>query len=294
MTVSTELARAWEEQRTWSLGADPLKRQLDRWRVAALLLAIAAAALAVAATQLTPPAPTLGRSLATVAAVCAGLATLAQRRVSSERIQAWTGSRAASEAVKSEVWSYLAGGSAYADAGRRDQVLRERVQAVAEEAAALQRHTLRLEPDGRPLPVVRGLSDYLAQRVHGQVRGFYRPKAALYDRRVRRLRATGDVLGVLTVVLAAVAASFELPSLTAWVPVVTTTGTSLVAHAAASRYDQLVVEYLRTARRLEHLGSSDPATAVAADLVDACEAVICGENRAWAARWTTPEEGGSG
>ena len=90
--------------------------------------------------------------------------------------------------------------------------------------------------------------------------------------------------------LAAVAASFNLPALAAWVPVATTAGTSLVAYIAASRYDHLIIEYLRTAQRLEDLrnGRADSPTA-SPDLIDACEAAISSENQGWMARWATED-----
>jgi hypothetical protein len=61
------------------------------------------------------------------------------------------------------------------------------------------------------------------------------------------------VLGVTALVLAAVAAAFKADSLNAWVPVVTTIGTSVAAYIAAARYDHMVIEFLRTAQRLESL-----------------------------------------
>jgi SMODS and SLOG-associating 2TM effector domain 1 len=60
--------------------------------------------------------------------------------------------------------------------------------------------------------------------------------------RMRSLRHR--LLGVTAVVLAALAA---------WVPVVTTIATSIAAYVAVARYDHLVIEYMRTAQRLQHL-----------------------------------------
>jgi hypothetical protein len=54
-----------------------------------------------------------------------------------------------------------------------------------------------------------------------------------------------------------------------------------------------VIEYLRTAQRLQHLRqdhlaypASDPAA-----FIDACEAAISVENQAWMARWNPPTHG---
>lgn len=129
-------------------------------------------------------------------------------------------------------------------------------------------------------------------RVSDQIHNYYTKRAVIYETRVRRLRTVGDLLGVSTVVLAAVAAAFQIDGVAAWVPVLTTIGTSVAAHVAAARYDHLVIEFLRTAQRLEqlcdqHLGK--PADN-AATFIDACEAAISVENQAWMARWDTPKE----
>ena len=76
------------------------------------------------------------------------------------------------------------------------------------------------------------------------------------------------------------------------VPVVTTVATAVAAYIAAARYDHLVIGYLRTAQRLEHLRQEQlagPAGAPAA-FIDACEAAISVENQAWMARWNPPSQ----
>ena len=54
----------------------------------------------------------------------------------------------------------------------------------------------------------------------------------------------------------------------------------------------LVIEFLRTAQRLEHLlheHLDNPASDAAA-FIDACEAAISIENQAWMARWDPPDQ----
>ena len=191
-----------------------------------------------------------GRALSATAAITAGLATLLQRQVSTGQIRDWTRARSASEGLKTEIYSYLAGGAAYTSPDR-DQRLGTTTRGIVEAVSDLQRHTLGIEPDTKPLPAVHDTDSYIALRVNDQIDNYYNKKAAIYDRRVRRLRAAGDLLGVTAVVLAAVAAAFGVGALAAWVPVVTTIGTSVAAYIAAARYDHLVIEYLRTAQRLE-------------------------------------------
>lgn len=277
----------WEQQRVWSLTANHLKTGIDRARAVALGLGLVAAVTAVAASRLAGPVPWAGRALGAVTAISAGLATMAQRRAGTEQIRAWTRARSASEALKSEVFAYLAGGSAYTSPDR-DQHLGSKARDLVAAVGDLQRHALGVTPDGKPIPTVSGLDDYLTTRVDGQVNDFYRPKAVLYEARVRRLRQLGTALGVLTVILAAVAASFDLPGVAAWVPVATTAAASVAAHIGAARYDHLIIEYLRTAQRLEHLRATPSGTSAGpAALIDACEDAISVENQGWMARWNT-------
>lgn len=288
---STQLTWAWAQQRIWSLTANRLKRRIDQARLAILALGIATAVLAVAAHQVGGLSVLAGQVLSAAAAVTAGAATLVQRRVSTGQIRDWTRARSASEGLKTEIYSYCGGASAYTGSDP-DQRLGEKTSGIVEAVGDLQRHTLGIVPDTKPILLVHDVDSYIALRVDDQIDKYYKKKAALYDKQVRRLRKAGDVLGVTALVLAAVAAAFKVDSLNAWVPVVTTIGTSVAAYIAAARYDHMVIEFLRTAQRLESLcrerhdkPDGDPAA-----FIDACEAAISVENQGWMARWDAPEQ----
>jgi uncharacterized protein (DUF697 family) len=60
-------------------------------------------------------------------------------------------------------------------------------------------------------------------------------------------------LGVGAAVLAAAAGMWERDAIAVWVPVVTTVGAAITAHAAAGSYEYLLMEYLRTAEELERV-----------------------------------------
>lgn len=246
---SKPLTWAWAQQRIWSLTANRLKRHIDRARAAALLLGIATAVLAVAAHQVGGLSALAGQALSAAAAVTAGVATLVQRRISTGQIRDWTRARSASEGLKTEIYSYLGGGAAYTGSDR-DQRLSAKTSGIVDAVGDLQRHTLGIEPDAKPIPLVHDADSYTALRVNDQIRNYYRKKAVIYEGRVRRLRMAGTLLGAAAVVLAAVAAAFKVDSLNAWVPVATTIGTSVAAYVAAARYDHMVIEFLRTAQRL--------------------------------------------
>lgn len=286
---SAQLTRAWAQQRIWSQ-ANRLKQRIDQARLAALLLGIATAVLATVADQADGLSKPAGQSLSAAAAITAGLATIVQRRVSTGQIKDWTRARSASEGLKTEIYSYLGGGISYTGTDR-DQRLGARTSSIVEAVNDLQRHTLGIESDSKPLPLVDDTGSYITVRVNDQIHNYYDKKAVIYERRVRRLRAAGDMLGVTAVVLAAVAAAFGIGTLAAWVPVVTTIGTSVVAYIAAARYDHLVIEFLRTSQRLERLCREfrDNPSQNPAAFVDACEAAISVENQGWMARWDAPD-----
>jgi len=284
-----QLIWAWTQQRIWSQTANQLKRRIDQARFAGLLLGIVTAVLAVAADQTGGLTMPTGRVLSASAAITAGIATLLQRRVSTEHIRDWTRARSASEGLKTEIYSYLAGGSAYTTADSNLQ-LGAATHGIVEAVGGLQRHTLGVKPDGKPMPQIHDVDSYITLRVNDQIDNYYNKKAVLYENRVRHLRTVGTLLGISAVVLAAAATAFQISGLTAWVPVVTTIGTSVAAYIAAARYDHLVIEFLRTAQRLDHLRSEHSSKAVggAAAFVDACEAAISVENQGWMARWDAP------
>lgn len=284
--ISPTLCWAWAQQRTWSRTSDRLKKRLDLARKAALLLGVVTAVLAVAATQVMGDRPVLGQSLGAATAISAGLATLVQRGVTTDRIRSWTRTRSVSEALKTEVYSYLAGGTRYTDRDHRDRTLHRRSRDLANKVEGLLHLTVGTDPDDRPVPVVRNVDDYITHRVDQQIGAYYKPRAATYTCRARRLRGTATVLGAVAVVLSTVATSFELPSVSAWVPVATTVGTAVVAHTAASRYDHLIIEFQRTAYRLELLKQDRACTpGDDAKFIDDCEDAISVENQGWMARW---------
>ncbi len=57
---------------------------------------------------------------------------------------------------------------------------------------------------------------------------------------------------------------------------------AVTAHAAAERYEYLLVEYRRTAGQLKHLKRT---AAGDADFVDRCESVISTQNQGWMAKF---------
>ena len=285
--------QVWRRQSVWSQTANQRKATLGRARTISLGLTITAAVLATLGQQLAALSAAAGRVLALVAALAIGLVPLLRRRLGKQAVADWTRARSVAEAMKSEVYTYLAEVSPYRGPDR-GQVLLNRTDPVIEDAGDLLAHTTGIEPVTRSLPAVHDVASYIMQRVSLQIDDYYRPRAQMLQQRLGRLRAAEAALSVLGVVLAATAATLEVQSAAAWVAVITTVTAALTAHAAASRYEYQLVEYLRTAAELERL--RDLHTGVAQDgpaddaFVARCEQIISIQNEGWMAKWTSAEQ----
>jgi hypothetical protein len=288
-TPSTEadVVATWRQHQIWSAVANRLNHSITQARTAALWLGILAAVSAVAAVEAGAAHRDVARVLAVLAGAAAGLVPLVQQRSGTDRIRLWTRARSASEGLKSEVFQYLAGGTAYAQCGGRH--LADRTEEITGAMADVLRYTNGIVADGKPVPGVHDVGSYIEQRLRPEIYDYYRPRAELYERRVSRLHLVGNVLGATGAALGVLAAATGAHSLAAWVPVVTTVAASVAAHITGSRYDHRIVEYLRTAQQLESLqGKHARQELTDAEFVDACERVISIENQGWMTNWTDP------
>jgi Protein of unknown function (DUF4231) len=168
---------AWQRQSVWSQAANRLKGNLTRWRAIALGLTIAGALLATLAVQVATLSSPTGKVLTWAGAVAVGLVPVIRGRFGSPVVQDWTRARSTSEALKSEVFMYLAGTGRYRGSDR-DQHLQDQVDAIERDAGDLLVNTAGLQPVVRGLPAVHDVDSYVQQRVTAQIDGYYRPQAA--------------------------------------------------------------------------------------------------------------------
>jgi hypothetical protein len=285
----TSLDYAWRQQRVWSETANSLKKRIDQGRIAALLLGIVAAGLAVFAVQIGADSD-VGRWVALGSGLAAAMAPFVQRRVGVEQLRVWTRTRSVSEGLKTEIYTYLASGSGNHD-DDADQRLGDEARDLVVGVGDLLRYSAEISPDDTQAPDIDDIESYIVRRIGGQIKWYHR-KAVHYERRVRLLRGIANALAALAAVLGVISGVFGDTTLIAWVPFLTTVGTSLVAYIAAVRYDHMIVEYLRTEQRLEHLRDTRVSKQVSdGSFIDACEAAISVENQAWMSRWNTPTKG---
>ncbi|KAA0920570.1 DUF4231 domain-containing protein [Streptomyces apricus] len=280
----------WRAQSIWSQAAGRQKAAIDRARAATLGATVAAGVLGAASAQLIPISPPVGRTLAFLAMLAAGVAPFVAVGAAPDRIRRWLRLRSVSEEVKSQVYVHLAGLAQYRQRARRDAELLERTGTLLAQVVDLEPETRGLRPADRPLPSVIDTDGYVEHRLRFQLEGYYRPRADEMARRARLIERYGQALAVLSVLLGAAAGAFGAQSTAVWIPVVTAVSASVVSHGASARYARQQIEYSTTAGELERLlrwwQQRAPATDADADrLAEWTEHVVSVQNEGWMAKW---------
>ncbi len=276
----------WNQQSIWSQTADRMKRTIGRARLGMLAATVLGAILATAASALAASASGPSRALAVAAAVAVGVAPLFRSRCTGTALQHWTRARSVSEALKSEVYQWLARSGEYRGEDR-DVRLREIGDFVARLGSDLLRHTVPVRAKQRGLPDVDDAASYFRVRVAGQIEGYYQPRAVELRRTLRRLAMTQIGLTVSGIVLSATVATYPELGLGGWVAVAMTIGAAVSAYSAAGRLEYQLVEYLRTADELRRIlrNSAEATTAAGTDaLIRDSERVISIQNEGWMAK----------
>jgi hypothetical protein len=281
--MTSLIEATWAQQAVWSNVADMLKRRLRMWRRIALGTAIGGAVLSANAATV-GLGSTLGKVFAFAGAVLVGLAGFAVNAAGPRTMRDWTRARSVSEALKSEVYTALAG----FPSANLDAVLQD----IEADAVDLARYRTGVEPKQRPLPSVRDLESYMKVRVEGQIVGYYRKNARNLARTLERFRLLTGVLAVTGLILGAAAGTWEVDRLAGWVPVVTTIGAAVAAHVAAERYSYLLLEYTRTADELDRVlhRRGRIASMTNDQIVRHTENVISIQNEGWMAKLNDSDE----
>lgn len=262
---------------------------MGRRRVLSLALVVVAAVLGAAAIPVSRANEIGGRTCGLLAGVALGLLPLVRIRLGLETYEKWSRLRSVSEAIKAEVYTFLAGVDPYRGADRV-LVLRLRGREVLARGDDLLGSVGRVERGLRPLPQVTDVASYLRVRVREQADGYYRRHAGGMARKAKLVRYAQGVLAVCAVVLGVVS-SAGYTEVAPWIGVIGTVTGAVIAHSAAGRYAFLQLEYLRTAEQLARIVDEyhdAPPTAERDDrLVADCEQVISFQNEAWMAELVT-------
>lgn len=285
--------RAWDQQSVWSQAADRAKASIDRARAWGLALGLAAAVLGTAASQTMAAHPTAGKALAFAAACATGLVPLVARQAGPGAVRDWTRLRVTSEAVKSEVHTWLAGVAPYRGPDAQ-LALHDRLKLLREDVAHLVPHTVGIEPVVRRPPPVSDVPSYIELWLRPQISTYYLPRAREMGRRLAVVGRAELVLGAAGVLLGALAGTFAVEQAAAWVAVATTAAATVGAHGLAANYAYQQVQFAATAADLEHAIErrlvDEALTGAAEDaFVAHCEHTISVLNGSWMTKWTAEQ-----
>jgi SMODS and SLOG-associating 2TM effector domain 1/Protein of unknown function (DUF4231) len=263
-----------------------MKDGIARARIAALVIVVLVAVFGTTAAALGEALHPLGRWLAALAAVGSVSLPPLRKLWSGTRLQNWTRARSVSEAMKADVYLWLARVRPFTDDANAAK-LRERIDRLRADAADLASAAERGTPTARDLPAVHDLATYFDIRVGGQYAEYYRPRVRAIERRLGWFRAVGFVLGAIGAVLGG-AAVLLATSFAAWIAVVSTVATAVAVHVSATRYEFQRIEFARTAEELRRIKTRAEQPGVAEQelhrLARRAERVISIENQGWMAK----------
>jgi SMODS and SLOG-associating 2TM effector domain 1/Protein of unknown function (DUF4231) len=293
------LVSAARLQSSWSRTANGLKSTLDRARWTTFFLSGVAALFAAIASQIPESEEQVRLGLAVGSAVLLGTVSfLTVRLLGMAQTARWTRIRAASEALKREIFQYAAMAAPYDDLATCDNRLLEEKDRIATDIDDV--IDVIEQPSDQtgsmPLKRYQNSKEYIDARISGQITWFEN-RAESSRRHASKLHQWEFSLSLVAAILTAAVGvagkrlfgfPFDFAALTA---VLTTVAATILAHIEASRYDYLTITYRATARRLEaELARANAAftlpSAPWSDFVQCCEAILATENAAWTAKWS--------
>jgi len=187
---------------------------------------VVGAVAGTAAASLSDAAPVAGKFLAGVAAAASAILPFLRPAWSGKSLKNWTRARSISEALKSEVFLWLAAAGPYSHDPTAAK-LRDRTDKVLGDAADLNQYWGGITAKARDLPAVHNVASFFEKRVRQQIDEYYAKKAKLIQGRIRLFRGIEITLSAIGVVLGGVTAIIG-GSLTAWIAVVATIGDSAI------------------------------------------------------------------
>jgi len=290
----------WNRHRTWAVVASEKERKLKRNRLSVLYLTVAGAALQTAAL-----APNLGANwIASMAGGgCLALVPyISSKYLSQSTMEATRRCMAASEALRSEVYTFRAGGAPYDKiVGDKDpiDVLVDRAAGVSNSVQDLMMMYAASSPDNVPPPPRMDREGYITERVMAEVNDNLRKNARRYAQRENQLRnyhstATSAAAFVGFLAGSANGGVTNLPPMLSalagqigsWGAAASTAGAAIAAHIASTKLGEKASQYSATAKRLENLvlrldGDVMPGCQEWTEFVRNCEEAIAGENQKW-------------
>jgi hypothetical protein len=281
VTSSQAGHQAWSRQRQWSVAADAGRHRITRRRQLNLALLVVGALAGAIAAVTTWPQPITQAAAALAALAATTAATVQKRWLTGQELSRWATARAAAEAVKAEVYRYLAGVGPYARADR-DNVLTRALDQAQATANDLLVDLHGVHADDKPLPTVHDLPTYIDIRARAQA-DWHRRRIGKHQKAASRIRAAELTATAVAAVVSALTAA-GIVDLAALIGAATTIAAAFAAHLAATRHDRIAGSYAVTAEQLDRLVTrlpADPDPGTAAAFVDDIERVLLAQNQGW-------------
>lgn len=299
-TMNSASAYTWGQYRTWAATSRELKAVVSAWQFRVLTLLLVGAVSGTLSEQIGgldlngSNWSWLARVFGWFSAIALGLAAFFSKGIlSPDRERSWVRARSVAEALKSQVYLFLAKTPPY-DKGAAVDIVFKETEELTNSVKGLAAKTISDEKKREGLPSgPLTVDEYIKIRVNDQAQNFYIPKAVEHEGVVKRIRAISLVLGAIAVVLGALGGSGFAEFSAGWIPVISTATAAITAYIYAGRHQYLVISYQATAGQLERLlarwrasGKTDRDNIERNQFIMDCEAAISVENSAWMAEWT--------
>ncbi|MBL6617958.1 MAG: DUF4231 domain-containing protein [Reyranella sp.] len=281
------LEHVGNRQAEFSQTANALKTRLTVVRWICFGLSIAGATLAAIAGGL--PTDEYRNYLAWPAAAALAIsAFVTGRLLTKDAVKLQVKARMAAEALKRETYLYATSAVPYndPDPAKNDAQLTAALNEVTKNTQDLAQHKPKtIKPGSCPRGPLT-LGEYTTKRLDGQI-NYYTNTANKLTTPSRALHVSEFTLAGVAAVITAIAAhmgkgKFDIAPLTA---VITTLAGTVLAHLAATRYDDQIASYRAAADRLSDLKATIVPGTTVAELAKATEEIVTNETQSWQAGW---------
>lgn len=286
----------WNRHRRWSTVASNQKKRILFCRRASLALVVMGAGF----NTLSFRVPEIGWAFSFLGGACvAGAPILRRTYLDKEGTLKWVRSRAASERIKAEVYTFRAGVSPY-DGDDALKILVNKAAEISEDVKDLNTYYALTKTDGKPPPPKLDREGYMKYRIDSQIDGFYKKVARKQARILRNLKYCEAVFAFGSMSIAFIK-GFNVPTASGaspnplnalaehiglWGTACGTAAGGFATHLAASRIDEEIFEWLMSSQRLENEylrlpKSVQPGSEEWTKFVLACEDIIAANTKQW-------------
>lgn len=248
--------------------------------------------------------------LATFSAIAIALATYAGSKVLNNDLEkTQLKARATAEALKVQAFLYSMKAPPYSGKNA-EKVLFKRIEIILKEVASItpELSTVTASKKSRFAKIIAYLylgnktpnvedrwiqrfkeditfDEYVEERVNGQIHGYYRVKAAQFQRTINNANAATLIFGFLGIAIGTIGATTN-PGISMWIGLLSTGTASIASYIHAGKYEYLLMSYVSTASQLELLSArfqsmTNPSEQMRQRFVSETETIFAAEHNSW-------------